>query len=65
MKFSVVFLVNMLPQFHLPGNLFSANMREYHTKESIFVQDLRIILFVMVKGFLLNTAKEFFNILIN
>ena len=51
MTFAVVFLVNMLPQFHLRGNFFSADMREYHTKESIFVQDLRIILFVMEKGF--------------
>ena len=50
MKFAVVFLVKMLPQLHLPGNFFSANMKEYHTKESIFVQDLRIILFVMEKA---------------
>ena len=60
MKFAVVFLVNMLPQFHLRGNFFSANMREYHTKESTFVQDLRIILFVMEKRLLIEDGKGIF-----
>ena len=59
MKFAVVFLVKMLPQLHLPGNFFSANMREYHTKESIFVQDLRIILFVMEKASKWTQQKNF------
>ena len=33
--------------------------------ESIFVRDVRIILFVMKKGFQMNAAKEFFNVLLN
>ena len=33
--------------------------------ESIFVRGVRIILFVVKKGFQLNVAKEFFNVLLN
>ena len=33
--------------------------------ENIFVRGVRIILFVMEKGFKLNAAKKFFNILLN
>ena len=32
--------------------------------ESIFVRGVRIILFVVKKGFQLNVAKEFFNVLL-
>ena len=33
--------------------------------ESMFVRDVRIILFVMKKGFQLNAGKGFFNVLLN